>query len=59
VLGEECVEAVERPDVEHPLAGEGQGQERDAVSVVARDARGVEIVLAVESERVEPQRDAR
>jgi hypothetical protein len=59
VLGEERVEAVERPDVEHPLAGEGPGQERDPVAVIARDARRVETVLAVEGERVKPERDAR
>jgi hypothetical protein len=58
VLGKERVEAVERADVEHPLAGERQRQERDAVAVVARDARRVETELAVERERVEPQRDA-
>jgi hypothetical protein len=58
VLGQERVEAVERADVKHPLAGEGQRQDRDAVAVVARDAGRVESVLAVERERVEPQRNA-
>jgi hypothetical protein len=54
VLGEQRVEAVERADVEHPLAGERQRQERNARAMVARDARRVETVLAVERDRVEP-----
>jgi hypothetical protein len=52
VLGEERVEAVERADVEHLLAGERQRHERNARAMVARDARRVETVLAVERERV-------
>ena len=58
VLGQKRIKAVERADVKHPLAGEGHRQKRDAVAVVARDARRVETMLAVERERVKPQRDA-
>ena len=56
VLGQEGVEAVERPDVEHALPGERLGQERHPVAVVARDAGRVQAVLGVEREGVEPQR---
>ena len=59
MLGQEGVEAVERPDVQHALPDERGGQERDPVAVVARHARRIETVLGVERERVKPQRDAR
>ena len=55
-LGQEGVEAVERPHVEHALAGEVVGQDGNSVAVVARHPRRVQRPL-VEREGVKPERD--
>ena len=56
MLGQEGVESVERPDVEHTLPGERVGEVRHPVPVVARHARRVEPMRGVEREGVEPER---
>jgi hypothetical protein len=45
-LGEERIEAVERPDVEHPHPGKVAAEHRDAVAVVARGAGRVDALSA-------------
>ena len=55
-LGEERVEAIERTDVEHAHPGKVGGQHRHAIAVIARGARRVDALGAIQREGVKPER---
>jgi hypothetical protein len=57
-LGQECIETVERAHIEHAHAGEVARYGGHAVAVIAGSARGVDPLLTVQSEGVEPERNS-